>query len=81
MIRRLSPALAAVPSSYGHPFSRPLPLLKRARETLDRHCRSVVPLPLLFASKALRESSSLFPSQHPRLVTSTGWELMRSFAP
>jgi asparagine synthase (glutamine-hydrolysing) len=50
MIRRLSPGLAALPSSYGHSFSAPAPLARRARETLDRHCRSLLPLPLVFAA-------------------------------
>jgi hypothetical protein len=50
MIRRLSPALAELPSSYGHPFSVEPPLKKRLRESLERHCRSVLPLPLLFAA-------------------------------
>lgn len=58
MIRRLSPRLAAYPSSYGHPFSRPMPLAKRARESADRHCRSVLPLPLIFlAYRLLRKKS------------------------
>lgn len=58
MIRRLSPTLASYPSSYGHRFCDPLPLARRARETLDRHSRSLVPLPLLFvAYRMLRKKN------------------------
>jgi asparagine synthase (glutamine-hydrolysing) len=58
MIRRLNPALAAVPSSYGHRFSEPLPWMKRARESVERHCRNLVPLPLVFAAyRMLRKKS------------------------
>jgi len=53
MIRRLSPSLAAFPSSYGHRFSDPMPLKKRALEALDRHCRTLVPLPLIFLAYSL----------------------------
>jgi hypothetical protein len=65
MIRRLSPALAACPSSYGHRFSDPLPLAKRLRESLDRHCRSIVPLPLLFfAYSRLRKPNQYNSAPH-----------------
>jgi hypothetical protein len=58
MIRRLNPALASYPSSYGHRFCDPLPLAKRARETVDRHCRNLVPLPLIFvAYRMLRKKN------------------------
>jgi asparagine synthase (glutamine-hydrolysing) len=62
MIRRLSPALAAFPSSYGHPFCDPLPLKKRARETLDRHCRNLVPLPLIFLAYSLLRKKNQYNS-------------------
>lgn len=48
MIRRLDPMLAAYPTSYGHRVSEPMPLAKRARETLERHCRDYLPLGLIF---------------------------------
>lgn len=62
MIRRLDPALAALPSSYGHRFSDPLPLRKRSRETLDRHCRNLLPLPLIFLAYSLLRKKNQYNS-------------------
>jgi asparagine synthase (glutamine-hydrolysing) len=62
MIRRLDPALAAFPSSYGHRFTDPLPLKKRVKETLDRHCRNVVPLPLIFLAYSLLRKKNQYNS-------------------
>lgn len=62
MIRRLDPALAAFPSSYGHRFSDPLPFKKRVKETLDRHCRNVVPLPLIFLAYSLLRKKNQYNS-------------------
>lgn len=62
MIRRLNPALAAFPSSYGHRFTEPLPLKKRVKETLDRHCRNVVPLPLIFLAYSLLRKKNQYNS-------------------
>jgi hypothetical protein len=50
MIRRLHPGLAAYPSSYGHRFSDRPPVARRVRESAERHCRSLLPLPLVFAA-------------------------------
>ncbi len=62
MIRRLDPALAAFPSSYGHRFCDPLPLKKRVKEALDRHCRNVVPLPLIFLAYSLLRKKNQYNS-------------------
>jgi hypothetical protein len=62
MIRRLSPRLASYPSTYGFRFSDGAPLVKRARESADRHCRSVLPLPLVFAAYRLLRKKSQYNS-------------------
>jgi hypothetical protein len=50
MIRRLNPALAACPTSYGHRFSDSPPLARRVRESAERHVRNLLPLPLVFSA-------------------------------
>jgi asparagine synthase (glutamine-hydrolysing) len=80
MIRRLSPALAALPSSYGHSFSAPAPLARRARESLDRHCRSLLPLPLIFAAyRRLRKANQYnsAPGYYARPYLETLFDLKR----
>jgi asparagine synthase (glutamine-hydrolysing) len=65
MIRRLSPRLAAYPSSYGHPFGADMPLAKRMRESAERHCRGELPLPLVaLAYRLLRKKSQYNSAPH-----------------